>query len=270
MRFLKAFVIPLVTLFVISDIPIAHASIEDDDDEDWSEFETEAVDEDEQVDKTALARQADANLTSTERKVRMGLCIGLVRQKFAKSRESMEELIAQIAKLQEVTEEQAAESVHVMMITNCYINMDQARDLPELSNNFDAVADRLTAPAVEGEQNTLTDYQWELIKEFIEKEQSSETEKRERKERMEKRKNADPKEQKEEPKRGRPIEVIGSGMGTWTKLMYFIAVFGAIFGGGYVLVKKLAELQTVQKHVRGRDIRAAEKVAKKMETKKTE
>lgn len=246
MRFLNAVAVSSL-LFAGS----LHAgTVVDDDDDDWADFETETFDE-EAFDASnfapkqdsSLAAAADAFLSAPQRKIRMALCIGLVRQKFASAKEDMQAVIAQVAQMQQVSEEQAAESIHIMMLKNCYINIDQASDLKALveGDKFDEVADRLVAKPAgeeEGAISTFTDYQWELIKDFLENEKKTKSE--------------NGGGGGGGSTGGARMEVIGSKMGTLQKLLYFLAVFGSIFGGGYILVKKLMQYELEKSQKRGK------------------
>ena len=185
---------------------------------------------------SSLAEEADADLTEAQRKIRMAMCFGVARQKFVESKEEMEKAVEMVKSMHNIEEDQAREMIHVNMIKNCYINFDQEEDLKMFTNaepdleQIKQTMDRLVGPSPKeqpGKQSTLADRHWNLIREIVDEERD--------------------RQQSEFGK----IEVLGSKMSPFNKFLYFVAVFGAIFGGGYVLVKKLMQSEA-EKSVRRR------------------
>ena len=227
---------------------VVATEVDDDDDEDWSEFDTVPSPEEKEPvrEDTTLAEAADADLTESERVMRMTLCIGLVRQKYAEDAEAMKTILESMAKLQEVTEEQAANAIHVNMLKNCYINFDMENDLKELADEskFSEIATRIVSPPTdepEGTTSTLLQRQWELINTVLDKEEKNKTS--EEKGNGDKTSGEKKTGGKKETGRMPKIEVIGSGMNGFQKFLYFISVFGAVFGSGYLVVKKMIGLE---------------------------
>ena len=256
MRFLSALAITSVAFSNLSFAAVPEAEEEDD----WSEFETSVGDDDEEagasrpVEDSSLAEAADADLTEPEREMRMALCIGIARQKFHDNADMFKQTIETMMEIHKVEENQAAEMVHITMIKHCYINFDQENDIKLLteattkdgvtSESWNAVADRVISPPaneVPGTQSTLAARQWDLIRAFVEKERTKrDSEKKDSGSSSTKSESGSGK--KKESGRSLPkLEVIGSQMGAFQKFLYFVAVFGAIFGGGYLLVKKLIQ-----------------------------
>jgi hypothetical protein len=199
--------------------------LDDEDDADLTVGDDERPPEED----TSLAEAADASLTDTERKMRMALCFGIARQQFMENEEEMEKALEMIASLQNTDVTQAKELMHVNMIKNCYINFDQEKDIEIFANESvdkDAVKAsmaRLVAPSPKeeaGKQATLLQRQWDLLRDISKTEQE--------------------RAQREFGK----IDFIGSNMGGFGQLLYFVTVFGAIFGGGYMLVKKLLQTES--------------------------
>ena len=265
MRFLKA-VLFSATVCVFPSIPyVAGTAVEEEeDDDDWSgiEVETEETTEEgedglsdaadsaaihEQGD-TTLAETVDANLSEAERKIRMTLCIGIARERYKNDRENLEDVIAQMAKEANISEDQAVNELHVNMIKNCYLNLDQETDMSELTSGdedkFDQVSTRVVAPpSWSGDKPaTLLPRQWQLISDIVEAEKNNAN-------------NDDP--YNEFANIGR-MELIGSKMSGFQKFLYFVSVFGAVFGGGYMLVKKLVAFE-LEKNAK----RISKKAAKK-------
>ena len=232
----------------------AHSpEVEDDDDTDWDSFETSYADEDEESGETgtpssepdsSLVEAADADLSQDERKVRMGVCLSVGRQKFQRAKDMFEPILEQIQEQHKVDESQAIETILISLIKNCYINFNQETDLKDLiasadsEEKFDAISDRLIAPPVgelPGKQSTFASRHWDLIKEIIQKEQEERT--------TGKKKTTEDEipnfNQKEAPQI--KVNLVGSDMTGFQKFIYFVSVFGAIFGGGYLLVKKLIQ-----------------------------
>jgi hypothetical protein len=221
------------------------AEVADDDDEDWSKYEQVEADEDfdsgdldeapaDYVQDTTLAESVDAELSEDQRQVRMALCIGVVRQKYDIDREEITKRIPSLAKLQGIKEEEVANAIHMNMLSNCYLNLNQDSDLPELadSGKFDAAASRVVGPPAGGDDKksyTLLPRQWELVGKFLEDEKKGGNKK------------------KSEPKVAK-IEVPGSGMNAFQKFLYFVSVFGAIFGGGYMLIRKMISVDAMNRN----------------------
>jgi len=252
MRFVKAAVILSVCLFG------GIRATEVDDDEDWSEFEV-TDDDSGDIDSdsaeeaasfegdTTLAETVDEKLSEPERKLRMTICIGVTREKFA-----IDNLLEQSEKLAELTgmsKEQVANNMQLNMVKNCYLNFDEKRDFLELTSGdpatFKEATSRVLAPPAseveaEGKTTTLLKRQWDLIRDVIETEQKASSDK--------KKDDDDP--YSEFSNFGR-MELIGSKMSSFQKFLYFVSVFGAVFGGGYLLVKKLIgyEIEKNQKRV---------------------
>jgi hypothetical protein len=189
---------------------------------------------------TTLAERADENLTDSERKMRMAMCIGIARERFMSSEEEMKQAVEMMKTLHQMEEDQAREMIHINMIKNCYLNFKENEDIPTLTagendeEKYKSVVNRLIAPPlvqVEGKQQTLLERQWELIRQVVEDERTRQT-----------------------GQMGGKFEVIGSKMSGFNKFLYFVSVFAAIFGGGYFLVRKLMALE-------------AEKMTKKKESK---
>lgn len=240
MRILSALALSGLSLLVVPEPYVVAATSVEDDDEDWSEFETgedeaaEAAGVQMEEDST-LAENADAALSEPERKLRMALCLGLARQKFSQSADEMQQAVDMMTKMREIEEDEAREMIHVMMIKNCYINFNQETDLGVLSEPNETawteLVDRLIAPSPKeqkGKQSTLAPRQWELIRQVVDEEKKQ-------------------KDKKQKPAEKPRIEVVGSNMGAFSKFIYFISVFGAIFGGGYFLVKRLMETERAPK-----------------------
>jgi hypothetical protein len=221
-------------------------TVVEDDDEDWTDFDIPSNgDEDaEHVETrgdTTLAEKIDANMTEQERKLRMTLCIGLTREKF--TTDSLFEHTEKIAEITGMPKEQVANNMQLNMVKNCYLNLDVAKDMPELtsgdSEKFKIVSEKVFAPPVAEEtgeddsgtrrsQPTLLQRQWELIRDVIESEAKD----------ADSADDDDPYSEFTKMDRGR-MEVIGSQMTSFQKFLYFVSVFGVVFGGGYLLVKKL-------------------------------
>jgi hypothetical protein len=244
MRFVKSLIL------LVSAVAYVHANDEDDG---WEEADdhTVTVETDEEEaetdpdvdappayeEDTTLAEQADANLSEQERKTRMGLCIGIAREQFLSSEEEMEKAVEMMKTIHNMESDQAREMIHINMIKNCYLNFKEEEDLPALTKSateenkevYQALVGKLVAPPAMPEsevrkQPTLLQRQWELIREVVEEERGRQT----------------------GPMGGAKIEVLGSNMSAFSKFMYFVSVFAAIFGGGYFLVRKLMELETAK------------------------
>lgn len=159
------------------------------------------------------------------------------------SEEEMKQAVEMMKSVHNMEAEQAREMIHINMIKNCYINFDEKEDIPALragetdEEQYKAVANKLVAPPAQQDatkQPTLLERQWNLIREVVDDERAKQT-----------------------GATGGKIEVIGSKMGGFSKFLYFVSVFAAIFGGGYFLVKKLMALE-------------AEKTTKKKSARKQE
>ena len=241
MRIISAIAISAVSLvsvsprlFVSANEPVVE---HEEDDDDWAGIDVSTEDEAGEPgteQDSSLAEAADADLSEPERKMRMGICVSVARQKFARTRDMLKPIMDSMKELHKIDDDQASELIHVSMIKNCYINMDQGKDFPELISStnddekWDEVADRLVAPPAgeePGKQSTLAARHWEYVREFVENEKSG-------------------RESGEDifdfSSLGK-INVIGSGMGTFQRFLYFVSVFGAIFGSGYLLVNKLIQ-----------------------------
>lgn len=223
----------------------AVAEDDDDDDTDWSQYEMPVEDEgdfddfpepaEERKEDTTLAEAVDMHMDENQRQMRMAICIGIVRQKYADEKADMMKNIEALAKMQGVSEEEMSNMIHMNMIKNCYLNLDQEADIGLLSDpeSFASVSTKIVSPPAnepEGTASTLLSRQWELIRTFLDKEKEQ----------------GGPGKAKPEitaPK----IEILGSGMNGFQKFLYFVSVFGAIFGGGYLLVKKMVGLETAKK-----------------------
>lgn len=241
---------------------VAGAAVDDDDDDDWSGIDVETEDDGDSGESdfdsasqeegdTTLAELVDANLSHTEQKVRMTLCIGLARQRYATDMDHLKEAVSQMAESAGITEDQAVNQLHVNMIKNCYLNLDQANDLKELTSGdvekFNEISARVVGPPEEegDKPSTLLPRQWELIREVVEAEQNKSDDGD----------NDEP--YKEFANMGR-MELIGSKMSGFQKFLYFVSVFGAVFGGGYLLVKRLIAYE-LEKNTK----RVSKKAAKK-------
>jgi len=247
MRFLTTVFLSAVCVLFPSVPYVAGTAVDDDDDDDWSGIEVETEDDgDEDLSDaadtaavheqgdTTLAEAIDANLSHAERKIRMTMCIGIARQRYILDKDGFSEYVSKMAEAAGISEEQAVNELHVNMIKNCYLNLDQETDLKDLTSGdadkFDTVSARVIAPPASAEEGskpaTLLSRQWELISEIVEAEKNQ----------GENGANDDP--YNEFANIGR-MELIGSKMSGFQKFLYFISVFGAVFGGGYLLVKKL-------------------------------
>lgn len=215
------------------------------DDENLPEIDDNADDEFEAppefTEDSSLAEEADADLTESQRKMRMAMCFGVARQKFVESKDEMEKAVEMVKSMHNIEEDQAREMIHVNMIKNCYINLNQEEDLKIFTNaEYDIeqvkeTMNRLVGPSKKeqpGKQSTLADRHWNLIREIVEEERN--------------------RQQSDVGK----IEVLGSKMSPFNKFLYFVAVFGAIFCGGYVLVKKLMQIEA-EKAIRRRTKKGA-------------
>ncbi len=212
-------------------------------DDDWDEEDDLMVTTDDEVDPdveepplmtedTTLAEKADAHLSEGERKMRMALCIGIAREKFLDTEEEMEKTIEMMQTIHKMETDQAREMIHINMIKNCYINFNEKEDIPAITagekegEKYKEVVNRLILPPADDEgdslkQHTLLTRQWDLIKDVVEKERKKQSSLF----------GAD------------SVGLVGSKMGAFSKFLYFVAVFAAIFGGGYLLVKKLMQLE---------------------------
>lgn len=241
MRFLTAIAVSAVSLASVSPNLFVRADelVElqpEDDDEDWAGIDVSTDDEAGEPafeEDTSLAESADANLSESERKLRMGICVSVARQKFAQTQEALKPVLDGMKEIHKLDDDQAAEMIHVSMIKNCYINMDQENDLPELiaatgdDEKWGALADRLIAPPAgeqASKQSTLAARHWEYVREYVESEHKNRREDGEF----------------NFSSMGK-LNVIGSGMSGFQRFLYFVSVFGAIFGSGYLLVKKLIQ-----------------------------
>ena len=266
MRFLQA-VFFSAAVCVFPSVPyVAGTAVDDEDDDDWSGIEVESEVEDEEskgeeedagltgasmnaAGDTTLAETVDAELSDSERKIRMTLCIGIARERYKNDKDNLEDAISQMAEAANISKDQAVNELHVNMIKNCYLNLDQEADMSELTSGdedkFDEVSARIIAPPAgsedaTGKPATLLPRQWQLINDIVEAEKNN---------------NDDP--YNEFANIGR-MELIGSKMSGFQKFLYFVSVFGAVFGGGYLLVKKLIAFE-LEKNAK----RISKKAAKK-------
>jgi hypothetical protein len=258
MRFLKCVVASLFVLgsFVqAAEVDMEQQEARDDDvagkeeedelevEEDYEEELKKLMDEVESMKNKTVEISVDEDLTEPARKIRMSVCLDVARGIFASSKPQMDESIAQIKEAYSVDEDKAAEMVHVAMIKNCFIKIDQDTDIEAISKalneeNTEAwteIAQRLVSKGAtdseEGKDSLdFAPRHWELIREILQEE------------RREKSKAA------AAPK----ITVIGSGMTNAQKVIYLMVVFGIIFGGGYLLVKKLIQKELDKKTRRGK------------------
>jgi hypothetical protein len=215
---------------------------EDEDDGGWDEEDDLTVTTDDFVDSdieeppamqedTSLAEKADEHLSQGERKMRMALCIGVAREKFLENQEEMEKMLEMMKAIHKMEADQAREMIHINMIKNCYINFNEKEDIPAITSGdkdedkYKETVSRLVAPPTGDDdslkQHTLLTRQWDLIKEVVEAERSRQS----------------------DLLGGDRIGLVGSKMGAFNKLLYFVSVFAVIFGGGYLLVKKLMQLE---------------------------
>jgi len=246
-KFMRFFTAAILSVIAIRGRAEEYDGWEEDDDlitvetqENESAEEPEIEEPPRYEEDTTLAERADENLTDSERKMRMAMCIGIARERFMSSEEEMKQAVEMMKTLHQMEEDQAREMIHINMIKNCYLNFNEKEDIPTLTagendeEKYKSVVNRLIAPPlvqVEGKQQTLLERQWELIRQVVEDERTRQT-----------------------AQMGGKIEVIGSKMSGFNKFLYFVSVFAAIFGGGYFLVRKLMALE-------------AEKMTKKKESK---
>ena len=179
---------------------------------------------------TSLAEKADEHLSEKERKMRMALCIGVARERFLSNEAEMEKTVEMMKAIHNMEIEQAKEIIHINMIKNCYINFDEKVDIPAITagdkdeEKYKAAVDKLISPPAMEEatkQPTLLSRQWDLIREVVEDERTKQS----------------------TLLGGDRVGLIGSKMGAFNKFLYFVSVFAAIFGGGYLLVRKLMQME---------------------------
>jgi hypothetical protein len=245
-------------LLVVPEARLVAAADVEDDLDDLDAEDEEPADWDDLDDEPAplktdfsLAESVDAEMSEVERRLRMTVCLGLARQKFQRSPEEMQEGVKRIAEAREMSAEQASELISISMIKNCYINFNAETDLGVLSEQnesaWDEAMTRLISPPkgeIPGTSSQLLERQWDLLRQIVE-------------------------EQDERVKEvaGR-IELPGSTMGGFQKFAYFVSVFGAIFGGGYFLVKKLMEAEREPKKKTKDDKKKSDEKKKPEEKKK--
>jgi len=172
----------------------------------------------------------DKNLSEEEKKLRMKTCISLARDVFVQAEERMKNWIDYLMKKESLEEERAVETVHISMIKTCYISMRQDSDIEELktaekegnTHEWISIASRLVFIPPEDDVQQYGEFapsHWEMIRQIIFEET----------------------QQKRKEQAAPKIKVIGSDMNALQKVLYLMLVFGAIFGGGYWLVKKLIQ-----------------------------
>lgn len=254
MRFFNALIFSTASLTLLQQVPYVAASSsddDDDDDDDWSGIEVETdVDEDDlsglgdatdegqndpRID-TSLAEKVDENLSEDAKKLRMTVCLAIARKVYQLNQNELKDTVDSIVASMNVDEAQAVNHLHLSMIQNCYMNMDQEKDLKDLTSGdhetFVQLSERVIAPPQGYESGEkipgITLEQRMLLHKIVEEEQ----------EKVDKGAEAEEDPYNEFANIGR-MELIGSKMNGFQKFLYFVSVFGAVFGGGYLLVKKL-------------------------------
>lgn len=209
----------------------------EDDDVDWDdEDEVNALIDENSGSEISL----DANLSDSDRKVRMSACIDVARSVFAGSKDEIQATIDALKEAYKLEDEKAIEMMHIAMIKNCYINFDQEKDVEaimkvlkeENSNAWKELSNRLVSkPEDEDESGSeFAPRHWELIRQIIYEEN----------------------DQKRKETVAPKIKVVGSDMTSLQKVLYLMVVFGSIFGGGYWLVKKLIKKELDKQNKRGK------------------
>ncbi len=238
MRFTSLITLSAAPLFF--NQPLAAATTVDMDDDDDLDFDDDDDDFDldlepsaesdegtEVKEDTTLAEAADAGLSPVQRSVRMAACIGMVRHRISTKKEEVDKVIDQWKLMRQMTDEQAMDILHVTMLKNCYINLDQEADIKSFTSDPEEfqsdIADRVFSPPAgeaPGTQATLLQRQWDLVKDYIETESKFD-------------------EARQMPK----IDLPGSSFGPFMKTIYFNTVFSAVFGGIYVMIQRLTKGQ---------------------------
>jgi len=207
-----------------------------------------------------LAPQFDADWEDDRKRPRLKACFVAVNRKVQEPDEAMHEAVKQVSEQHNVDKEQALSFMMTSMIMNCYANIDDQR-AQEAASGQEITGDdtrALIGPPAEGQLQMDENHQ-RLLKEIVEEhraanpepvQRSSATgetpeERAARLERMKRRKEGKPVEPKKRSQKttqeatttAAPPLPLGMGLGSG--VLYIAAVFGAMFGGVFLFIRKL-------------------------------
>jgi len=234
---------------------------EDDVDEVEDLEDLDELDAGEAEEPQPMAPQFDADWDADRKRPRLKACFVAVNRKVQEPDEAMHEAVKQVSAQHNVDKEQALSFMMTSMIMNCYANIDDQRAQEAMGGQEISGDDirALIGPPDQGQLQMDESHQT-LLKEIVEEHRAANPEPVQRNpatgetaderaarlERMKKRREGKPVEPKKRSNKTRQAEAATTaapplplGMGLGSGVLYILAVFGAMFGGVYLFIRKL-------------------------------